>query len=278
MENEAMSSCRAGQKVIDVKPAFRHATAVLEKGGNHITMILSSLFCLLAFYALYIFAVVLNGLLGLLPFLGPIYTRVLLFGYETLLATLLIFFVLPAFSGYLRLAGLMLIGENPLLRQMLYYYHPTRLMRGVGIGLCLAFAVGVPAGLVGGGFSLSILFYEEVMEKALGTYLAILPLAGLMALSIALGLLGLFLVGFFMPAAAIAAGNETLSLREAILRGVAIGRRNLRLQFAFSRKVLWHLLVSAFTCFILWLLYYGPQATIAYLHQSMMMDLKGDFQ
>ena len=179
-------------------------------------------------------------------------------GNTLTLALSMLFSVMVAFTTYLFCAVLMEILYGLTMLELavcdLIYY----------VALVLSFALlALPlfvgrirlAGLAcaGEGAFLSELFYYYTSPRRF-------------ARSLLIGLIYplCLLVPPFFSAVALAVGRESISPFAALLHSARLWRTRLREVFCFWLRVLWHLILSALTLGVLWVVYYAHHTTMSY--------------
>ncbi|MBQ9099413.1 MAG: hypothetical protein IJY50_08310 [Clostridia bacterium] len=260
-----------------IRAALGRASAVLQERGNLLLMILTFLFCLLVTFSWLVTAQLLIMLLAWVGALIPHYGVALLVQDLGVLLSGLLFFltVPPIWLGRLRMAGLLLAGESPLMAEILYYYTtPRRWGRAVLIGLIIALMVLIPVVLGLSAFVGALALYDE-LSFYLEAFVAVPILIFSLLLCVAFGLLLLFLSGFYLLFAAMAVGNSKLPLGRALGLALQTGYRSLPTLFVFSLRSLWHLVLSLCTVGVLHMLWYAHHYIISYLHLGRML-CKGD--
>ena len=196
-----------------VRASMREASDVLKRRGNLALLTTTLLFCLLVTFTWFT-VMQLVGLLFDYILLSVEAEQIspLLEGLWMLLSALLFLVgVMPAWLGRLRMTGLLLSGDHPMAREVLYYYtSPRRMGRAILMGLFIAFEVMLPAVLSLGAFVGALALYNEVLVFYLPDALAVLALICGFLLAIAITVLLLFLSGLYLLSTAIAVGNESM--------------------------------------------------------------------
>lgn len=255
-----------------VRASMRDASEILKKRGNLALLTTTLLFCLLVTFTWF----------TVMQLVGLLFDYILLSveaeqavapleGLWTLLSALLFLaFVMPAWLGRLRVAGLLLAGDTPMAREVLYYYtSPRRLGRAILTGLFIALEVMLPAVLALGAFAGALALYNEVWVFYLPDALAVLLLLLGFLLAFAISVLLLFLSGLYSLSTAIAVGNESMPVWNSFTAALRFGKRNLPTVFLFSLRALWHLVLSLCTFGVLYVFWYGHHHILSYLRLSM---------
>lgn len=251
-------------KAARVRASFHAAAGVLSQGHSLLTMLLGSLFCLMSAFAAYLFwgmlGYVLSGIAGLSPWAVGICGLVFV-------GVLLLFLLLPLFLGRVRLGGLLASGEEPLVKEMFYYFTSgTRYLRALWVGTVYFLCFALPLMLCAGAFVLSFWLYENVflLEATQGVALLLLLLCDL--LCVALCVLCLYFSALYFNVVALLVGNEGMSLGGALCLAFVKGWRHRGSIYRFLLVTLWHILLGVLTLGVLWLLYYAHHTTISYFH------------
>ncbi len=262
MEEQVLYAEQASEKHTPVRASLRAASHTLARGEVLLTMILCGLFCLLCGIAVYFFSSLFSVVLEEYTVLDGVWLNFL---YLFVMALALWALVAPLLLGRLRMGGLA-AAEREIERAELFYYFtsPRRYWRAIRLGALLALGVLLPAALIGGVLLAFFAWYAQL--ALVNDPLALWVLLGGIVAVLAVALLCLFLAGFYLPIAAVAVGNENISLCAACLRGLRMGRERLAVWFRFSLRVLLHFLLSIPTVGVLWLLYYAHHTTLAYWH------------
>lgn len=261
-----------------VRASMREASDILKRRGNLALLVTTFLFCLLVTFT-WVTVMELVGLLFdfILLSLEAEKVAALFEGLWLLLSALLFLVgVMPVWLGRLRLSGLLLSGEHPMAREVLYYYtSPRRLGRATLTGLFIAFEVMLPAVLSLGAFAGALALYNEVLVFYLPGALAVLLLILGFLLSIAFTVLLLFLTGFYLLSTAIAVGNEEMPVWSTFTAAFRFGKGNLTTVFLFSLRSLWHFALSICTFGVLLVFWYAHHYILSYLRLSMTLT-KGE--
>ncbi len=250
------------RRTVQVRASFRMARKRLALRGNLLTLILSSLFLLVAAFAAYFVADLLAFVLGnvfatseMLPD-RAFYAALLLFA---------LFFVSPLVLGYLRLAFFMAESESPPARELLYYMStPKRYFKAVLQGLVCAFAVAVPVLLAGASLLAARLVSTEILASAMAADVAAQRVVTVYMLASLLAVLSLLLEAFALPVVGTVMNSEKRNPFAALLRGWRQGARHWGKNVAFLLQVLWRALLGLCTLGVLWLLWHGPLVSVAY--------------
>ena len=254
-----------------VRASMREASDILKRRGNLALLVTTFLFCLLVTFTWFT-VVELIGLLFDFILLSRGARLAVLFDGLWLRLSALLFLVgvMPAWLGRLRLSGLLLSGEHPMAREVLYYYtSPRRWGRATLTGLFIAFEVMLPVVLALGAFTGVIALYNEVFVFYLPSAVAVLLLILGFLLSIAFTVLLLLLAGFYLLSIAIAVGNEEMPVWSAFTAALRFGKENLATVFLFSLRSLWHFALSICTFGVLFVFWYAHHYILSYLRLSM---------
>ena len=259
--------------------AGAEASEILKKQGNLSLSIQTLLFCLLIF-----FAWITATQLLVIPFeyalmqLESVSAMLSLeVAYYSVCGILLFLFVIPVWLGRLRVAGLLCAEKMPMMREMFYFFtSAARYKRALLLSLVLAVQVLLPllicAGVIFGAFEL----YFQVFYFEFTATVAALLLICCLLVALAFAVLVLFLTGMYAATAAIAVGNEELSLFAVFCLSLKTGKRNLPAFFRFAMRSLWHMLLSLVTFGVLFVLWYAHHYMISYLRLSMALCPKGE--
>ena len=146
------------------------------------------------------------------------------------------------------MGGLAAAGEECAKGELFYYFASLRrYWRAVRLaGLC-ALGLLLPAIWIGGTLLVFFVWYLDLLLA--DSFAAIFVLIGGVVAVLALCVFSLLLAGFYLPFAAVAVGNEDISLGRACLRGLCMGRARLFVWFRFSLRILLHMLIFVFLCF-----------------------------
>ena len=185
---------------------------------------MATVLCLLCSIALYMLCEMLYAMLAIYTVLTePVVASII----AAVAVLALVLLVLPLLVGRLRLAGLWTMGEEPMTREIFYFFTaPARYARGMLLSLTYLFSFLLPIGVTVGYFVGTVLFYENVLLLHLTELAAIAILVFLCLLGIALLLLCLFLSVFHFSAVALLVGNPRCGFVLALVRSVRIGRKN----------------------------------------------------
>ena len=254
-----------------------HKKTMQTLGAPHTlpTLTVTLLFCLLSGTAALLFCKF-TRLLALL-FLSSGEAELLRFTLRPILAVLLaVLLVMPLWLGRLRMAGLLLAEEKPLYRECFYYFkRPARYARAVGTSAVIAFFAILFGFGVFGVFAGAVLLYRAVLLVYLPRVAFLLFFVALqLAIAAAAGLL--YLAGYLLPFAAIAVGNEEISVAAALARALRVGRRQSGKSFVFALWQLLWLVLSLLSVMVLYVLWYSHYFNLIYLRYS--MTLTEDFQ
>ena len=255
------------------------ASDILKKPGHLTLSIQSLLFCLLTFFVW----ITVTQLLTI-PFeyaleqTESIAAMMALEGiYYFVIGTLLFLMVFPAFLGRLRLAGRMCTGDVPMVREVLYYFSSAaRYRRALVLSLVLTVQVLLPVLLCSLAFLGAFELYFQVFFFEFSPLVSALLLIAALLVVLALSVGVLFLTGLFQMTAAIAVGNEELSVFGALRLALRKGSKRLGTLFRFSMRSLWHLLLSLVTFGVLFVLWYAHHYIISYLRLCMALCPKGE--
>ena len=259
------------------RTAMNEAAAELKRSGNLATLISSFLFCLVVTFAWVTVMQLLAVLMERAAFTvtsQPLLTA-LEWGYGLLLAVLFALCAAPVWLGRLRLAGRVAMGEQPLVKEVLYYFTSVRRFgRAVLTALIVALQVMLPLTVLVGGAVGVFYLYNEVLLFTVSDGIAILLMLFGVLLLILLAPVLLLLSGFWLSFAAIAVGNEELSVLKALGLALRTGKRNLIPQFLFTLRALRHLFLSAVTIGVLYLFWYSHHYLVSYVRLSVALCAK----
>ncbi len=264
MEEQVLYTEQVSEKHAPVRASFRAAKRTLGKGSTLLNMVLVTLFCLLAFVALYFFFTLLVYMLSSYTLLDDELIVAVCVGAFALGVWLLL---APLLLGRLRMGGLAQKWGECMTGDLFYYFTTvTRYRRGIVLGLLYLLFFLVPIGIVGFAFLGSFLLYVNVLTLALNELGALFVLIACYALSGGILVLCVFLTGFYLPMLAVALANEERTVLSALRIGLGMVRGRMRIHYRFSMCVLLHFLLSLLTLGVLWLLYYAHHTTLAYWH------------
>lgn len=253
----------------DLQAIKRDAMAALHRSGTLPRLTCALLFCLLVTFAVYCLqqlAVYLAGLYAT-TLIAAVIAEIALVLLELLL---FLAFVMPLWLAKLRMAGLVLLGEEPPLSALFYYFtSPRHYARAWRIGAVLALLLLVPAVAVVGLFFGAWSLYTAVFTVYFSGPVAVLLLILCFLMAIAVSVLVLFFSGAYLAFAAVAVGNEDMRVRQAFYFAVARGKRNLTHIFLFSVKSLLWLLLSLATVGVLHVLWFSHYYNLSYMRLSM---------
>ena len=252
-----------------VRTSMREASDLLKRRGNLALLATTLLFCLLVTFTWFTVIQLVGLLLDYIPVEAKQAFNVFEWLWMQLSALLFLVFVMPAWLGRLRVAGLLLSGEQPMAREVLYYYTSLRRMgRAILMGIFAVFEVMLPLVVALGTFTGVIALYNEVLLY-LPDALSILALIVGFLIAVAITVLLLFLSGLYLFSTAIAVGNETMSVWDAFTAALRVGKKNLLSIFFFSLRSLWHLALSLCTLGVLFVFWYAHHYNLSYLRLSM---------
>lgn len=258
--------------------AMHAASESVQRHGVLFSMIVSLLVLLIVGFAWYVLFGTVSMVVGLfLP--TPTVTQIfwsefcLVAGFG--IAFLLL--VMPFFMGRLRMAGLCAAGERPDPREMLYYFTSRRrYTRALSMSIELLLGIALPCGISYGAVCALAAFWNRFLRIELDEDVAFLILLSLIPVALFLCLITFFLCGSYLPATAVAIGNEEIGTLHAFGIALSHGWRAKWQIAAFVMRVLWHLLLSLASVGVLYVFYYSHHTAIAYMHLSMMLCPKGD--
>ena len=164
--------------------AMRDARAILFEKGVLGSMISSFLILVLVFFA---WVFVFSALSAFIHYFGGAAQPLLLFSIDLAFLCLywgaLFFGVMPVLLGYLRMAGLMAVGQRPTMRESFYYFtSPQRYRRSLLIGALLALGIALPVALSFISFYLSVVIYYDLLLFEFSWLVATLIFVGLLSL------------------------------------------------------------------------------------------------
>ena len=253
-----------------VRASMREASDILKRRGNLALLVTTFLFCLLVTFTWFTVIQLVGLLFDYLPIKTEQALDLLEWLWMQLSALLFLVFVMPAWLGRLRLSGLLLSGEQPMAREVLYYYTSLRRMgRAILMGIFVAFEVMLPLVLALGAFTGVIALYNKVLVLYLPDALAVVSLIFCFLFAIAITVLLLFLSGLYLLSTAIAVGNESLPVWKTFTAALRFGKKNLVAVFLFSLRSLWHLALSLRTLGVLFVFWYAHHYNLSYLRLSM---------
>ena len=276
-ESRPLSLPPEEEKLSALRRARHEASDTLHRPGVLATMMASFLFCLLLIFTLVAVLQLLNALASLgssvprFAALWPLWE--VLYWLITVAAVLLC--ILPVWLGRLRISGLLLAGEMPAISELFYWFSTQRRYgRALRISLIISLQIALPVTACGLLVKGSFAFYEALSDaRQYGIAVGVL-ITGLM-LSVVLAVLLLFWSGLWLTFGAVAVGNESLSLRDA-MRVSLRGGRNLNVILGFSLISLKDLLLSLLSVGILFVLRYTHLYTLTYLRLSQALCPKGE--
>ncbi|MBQ9801690.1 MAG: hypothetical protein IJW51_01285 [Clostridia bacterium] len=251
------------------RAAWREADAVLARPHALPSMLGALLLCLLVAFA------VIGGTEFLMYFSllfveTYVINAIIDIGLFVLAVLAVVACLMPLWLGKLRMAGLWSAGDEPLAREVLYYFTSrSRYLRALRAGALTLLLLSLPALAVFLLFAGAWNLYVAVFDVHFGTLIAVLLLLAALLAALALSVGVLFFGGIFFSFAALAVGNETLPVRRAFLLSVSCGKKNARVIFRFSLRALWQLLLSFLTVGVLWALWFSHRYNLAYLKLSM---------
>lgn len=250
----------------------------LCRGSVYTAMLASWLFCLLVGVAVYSFTRVILSLALLLP-LSATAAEVVSLAVLLLLLALFVMLLMPLLLGRLRMAGLVLMGEEPIAAECLYYFTTRgRLLRAWRGGLVMAALVSLPV--------LCLFFlqqgiwqlYADVFTFYFNELIALLLLLGTELLCLAIAVLLFLAAGVFCTFPALLVGNEGLCVREALWLAIKQGRACKGKVFRFSLAALARLAVCLLLIGVPLLLWFSHHYLLTYLRFSMALCPKEDSQ
>ena len=250
--------------------SIRQDTALLMQKNNTLPCLTSAfLFCLLvagAAYCLVEFAVYITGTLVTSPTVVVIAEIVLIVcGVLLFLST-----VMPLWLAKLRVAGLLWQEFEPMPQDIFYYFTSfSRYCRAWRTGAVAVLLFALPIAAVIGLFSGALHLYSGVLLIYFSAPVAVLLLILLLLLAIVISVGVLFFGGVYIAFAAVAVGNEQLSLRAAFLLAVRGGKRHTKEIFAFSLRSLLWLILSLLTVGVLFVLWFSHFYNLSYMRLSM---------
>lgn len=263
------SSLHTTEKKPQLRAISREAAALLGKSHTLPLLTFALLFCILVFftgYCLLELAAYLAGLAAVTLTAAAI-IEIALVCLEVLL---LLAFFMPLWLGKLRMAGLLLVGEEPPLSALFYYFtSPARYGRAFRVGALASTLLLVPIAAVLGLFYGAFSLYSEVLSFYFsGIFAALLFIACLM-LALGLAVSILYFSGTFTAFAAVAVGNENISVRHALFLAARRGKRYLPTVFVFALKSMLYLLLSLVTVGVLYVLWFSHYYNLSYVRLSM---------
>ena len=247
-----------------------HKNTMQTLGRPHVlpTLTATFLFCMLAYGTVYLFCRLCAVITAVyLPYGTARLLRLTAVAATEIVLTVLL--VLPIWLGRLRMAGMLLAGEVPAYGTCFYYFKTKRrYARACAVVLILVLVYGL-AGLASyGAFAGVFSLYHAVLVYYLPRVAPLLLVLLLhVALAVTLGIL--YLLGTFFPFAAIAVGNEELSVREAFARAVCAGRGNLGKHFVFAIRQLLNLALCLVSVMVLYVLWYSHYFNLIYLRYAL---------
>ncbi len=261
------------------REAMGEASDILKKPGNLTLSIYTLLFCLLVSFAWFTATRLLSiPFEAVLSQMESIPAMLVFEGvYYLVIGVLFFLLVAPAWLGRLRASGLMCAEKHPMVREVLYYFtSPARYRRALVLSLVLAVQVLLPLLICSLAFFGAFELYFEIFFFEFSPIVAVLLLIALLVAVAALCVGVLLLTGLYQLTAAIAVGNEELSVFAALRLAMRRGKGNLPTLFRFSMRALWHLLLSLVTFGVLFVLWYAHHYITSYLRLSMALCPKGE--
>ncbi len=264
-----MESVCERTKCSPVRTASREAKWLL--GQRHVLplLTLALLFLITVAFAAY-------ALLQFLIFLAVTFTvdatvaavmELVLVAVELLL---LVALVIPVWLGKLRLSGLLCVGEEPQLCEVLYYFTSReRYFRAFRTGALTALLLILPAFAVAGLFFGAASLYNEVLTYYFSAPLAVLLFFVLLLVALLFSASIIYFSGAYLFFAAIVVGNENLRLRHALALSVRRGRKSLFATFVFSLRSLLLLALSLLTVGVLYVLWFSHYYNLSYMRLAM---------
>ncbi len=270
-ESEKKAPSAAGE-------AIRDAACVLGERGNLALMLQTLLFSLAASFGLYFLLDAVGSVL-ISFFVEEASVALLSLLLDTVFYLLLALLVLPVWFGRWRMAGLLLQGKKPDIRELFYYYgNATRYRRALSIALMLVLLLLLPilivALLYGGAMNVYYTALYAGTPAALATCLLALMLCGIAALVLLMAVLS----GGFLLSLGFVLGNERMPLSAAITEAFSAGKRHYAAIVKFS---LWHIprfFLGLCTVGVLSLLYYFHLYVLSYLRLCMTLAQKEETQ
>lgn len=262
-----------GKKPSLTKSVHVQAQQLLARPHTLPTLISALLFCLLVTVMLYSAQSLLY------------YTAYLVVKSEVWLTvvtvTLLVLFgiafwliCMPLWLAKLRMAGHLCEDRIPAAREILYGFSTRwRYYRSLRVGAVVMLLYLLPLLAVSGLFTGAYNIFK-ILSTSINFWISLMALPPLLLVALALSALVLFLSGFTSLFCAVAVGNESLSVREALAVAVRVGRKNLKTLFVFALKNLLWLLLSLATVGILYALWFSHRYTLSYLRLSIILTSK----
>ena len=281
MDSETLAFSAAPRRERVEKTALREASACLCEQGNLTLSIQSLIFCLLV-----LFSWITATQLLVIPFdaliqrMESISAMILLeIGYYILCGAMFLVLVMPVWLGRVHLLGRMCTGGRPMMREVLYYFTSfARYRRALMLSLILAVQVILPALLCAVAFFGAFELYFQVFYFDFPYAIGVLLLLAVLLLALAFSIAVLFATGLYRLTAAIAVGNEEISVLYAFVLAVKTGKRNWLTTVRFTLRSLWHLLLSLITLGVLFVLWYAHHYIVSYLRLAMALCPKGENQ
>ena len=261
------------------KDAARDAAEILKRPGNLMLSVQALLFCVLLLFAWITAMQLLSFPFSyLLEQLDTIAAMLALEGLYYLAIGILFFvMVMPAWLGRARVMGMLAAGRAPMVREVLYYFTtPARYRRALLLSLVLAVQVLLPVLLCSLAFLGAFELYFQVFYFEFSPLVSGLLLIACLLLAVVLCFGMLFLTGIFRMTAAVAIGNEELSVFGALRLSLKRGGRRLPTLFRFGMRAVWHLLLSLVTFGVLFVLWYAHHYMLSYMRLSMALCPKGE--
>ena len=257
-------------KSAPVRVSFRRAAKRLGQGGGLLTLALCAVFCLLACITLYLFFEILCLVLGSYTTLS---FGLLMAIAASVSALVLFMLLLPLFVGRVRVAGLLALGEEPLQRELFYYFTSAgRYARGLLISLCYLCSFLLPLVCGAGAFVGSFFLYDRVFYVNLPDGIAVLLAVACYLASAGFCVLCLYLSAFHFSLVVSLIGNSRCTLKEALARAFLLGKHYRGSIFRFLLQVIWRLLLSLCTLGVLWVMYYAHLVTLGYWEMVITME------
>lgn len=254
----------------------REAAEAMEQKGAPAKLIAALLFCLTCTYAC-VFVAQLIDIIGmyLLRFFDSTVAHAVLYLLPlAVLAASLLFGVLPLWLGRVRMAGLIVEGEDPELRELFYYFTSVRRhWRAVRICLTALLQTALPAALIGlAAYGMYRLYW--LIQAPLHANLLAVIVANFLLFGLGLAALLVLLSGRWLLFLGIAVGNEELSFGRSLRLAFSCG--HVFDVFRFCCRRAWHLLLSLVSIGVLYVLRYAHTLPTSYLRLAKALCPKGE--
>lgn len=252
------------------------ASASLERRGVLARLIAAWLFGLLCAFTCLFVAQMVDVICAQLYTLweGPVTEFLFYLLPIAVLVCSLVLVVLPLWLGRIRMAGLALNGEDFALRECFYYFTSlARHWRAVRVGLSALLMAAVPASFCALACFGSYQIFDLVRSSLHANLLAVIA-AQLILLALGIFALLMLLSGRFLLFAALAVGNEELSLSRCLSLALSAGR--VTDVFRTVCRWLWYLFLSLCTVGVLYVLRYAHLITLSYLRLAQTLCPKGE--